>query len=215
MIAPVTTPSNRGRPPAVLASPVLLLLALLSACSYDRGGLDDITGPDADGPGVLPSSLVDAGPDTPLDVPRDTGPPPKPKPTCGLPNLPCCPGNQCEGGGCCLADRCVSRGSSCYRGGDSCYEGSCGGNCGGKGQPCCPERACTATRVTCAGGMGEAGGSCVSCGAPGEPCCAKSHCEGGAVCEEPPGKAAQDPGQCVPCGGPNQPACRPKDAAKP
>ncbi len=65
---------------------------------------------------------------------------------CGQPGQPCCQGQTCGGGGCCLVSNTT--------GGDSCASASTCSTCGQTGQPCCADSACAVgTGSFCSGGM--------------------------------------------------------------
>ena len=123
-----------------------------------------------DGPAV---DAREAPPDSRPPAPMDAVPDATPRPdtlVCGLGNQPCCPGNVCASGGCCIQNRCVAVGEACGPRSDlSCFNGSCGGDCGGLGESCCPLRTCTAPWTACDGEGAAA--MCRSCGFLGEPCC--------------------------------------------
>lgn len=167
--------------------------------SAGTGGVDAVggTGGSADS-----GDLSDAKRDAPLDVTtpglpdapqemwaRDLAIDPKapditPLPVCGGHDEPCCPGNRCANGGCCMSTRCVGFGETCLSP-DSCVNGSCGGRCGGldsqlRPQPCCAGRLCTAGGTICVG-SGE--GTCQPCGVKGIQCCAGSYCDSGLACQ--------------------------------
>lgn len=69
---------------------------------------------------------------------------------CGKRDQACCSDDPaCDGGLGCVAERCVpvgAAGQPCdgetCNGGLSCVRGSCRAECGGRGQPCCPNRQC-------------------------------------------------------------------------
>jgi hypothetical protein len=157
--------------------------------------------------------------DAPLDraalVPGDAPTPGDGGPACGAPGQPCCPGNVCGGGGCCVGCDCVAPGTSCGPLGGACADGSCG-VCGGPGQLCCPDGGCTAPGTRCESGVcqscGTAGNrccwteiciaatticdsytaTCQHCGQTGEPCCREQACDEGGCCY---GGACVAPGQ--------------------
>ena len=127
--------------------------------------------------GGAPDARDAAAPDRPPDAPP---------PTCGLTRLPCCAGNACAFGGCCICGQCVQNGTACTAEA-TCLSGSCGG-CGGLMQPCCaiagvdggpPQRVCTTERTVC---TGTGAGRCQRCGGTGEPCCANDFCAGATAC---------------------------------
>jgi len=122
--------------------------------------------------------------------------------TCGNPGQVCCDGSSCNGGGCCVQNRCVSSGASCPRPlTGMCTSGSCG-TCGGAGQICCPDGVCTASRTIC-GGTGQ--GTCQPCGGDGQACCEKGGDGEGGVCGD--GLGCDENKRCTRCGGENAPCC--------
>jgi hypothetical protein len=110
------------------------------------------------------AGMLDGGTDAPADAPGEA------RPGCGMGGQACCPGNACEGGGCCLKGICVAVGHACSPG-SSCFFGSCGG-AGGLQQPCW-QGSCTESRTICLGGPP---GVCETCGGPGQPCCEDGFC---------------------------------------
>lgn len=100
-------------------------------------------------------------------------------PACGRPGFPCCSGNACGEGGCCVSGVCAAPGAVCGALGGLCANGTCG-TCGGAGLNCCPTGGvglCTATGTNCWNNI------CVLCGSAGQPCCAGNGCLGaGLVC---------------------------------
>jgi hypothetical protein len=110
---------------------------------------------------------------------------------CGGPGEPCCPGQACDGGGCCVDNDCVAPGASCGGTAGLCSAGSCaGGTCGRPGQPCCPGGiGCSAPYAVCVGGS-----VCETCGNSGDRCCSPdNHCNGSLVCT-----ALAGPDLCMP-----------------
>jgi hypothetical protein len=109
-------------------------------------------------------------------------------PNCGAPGQPCCLGNSCQSGGCCVETVCVADTQDCGDGLGACDQGSCG-TCGGAGQQCCAEQqtdGCSSLGKNC-GGCTQAGttckdykldGSCTVCGGDGQPCCGVGECLG-------------------------------------
>jgi hypothetical protein len=96
--------------------------------------------------------------------------------------LPCCPGNRCLDGSCCvhlqtenLGPFCVGVGAVCFDVDSRCAaSGSCGPGCGGAGQPCCQALGvpyCSASGTACMRATAAAAPSCVTCGQAGQPCC--------------------------------------------
>ena len=89
-------------------------------------------------------------------------------PTCGGPGFPCCSGNMCSAGGCCVFGVCAAPAAVCGTLGGACNSGTCG-TCGGAGLNCCSAGGadtCTATGTGCFNGI------CVVCGGAGLSCCA-------------------------------------------
>jgi hypothetical protein len=171
------------------AAASFLALAALGALLSCK---EDIPRPSAD--------PYDAGPGGAADVASVDGPVPAPDlavdsvpaSTCGGRDQACCPGNVCNGGGCCMKGQCVANGTPC-RADATCLEGSCGG-CGAtmpRPQECCPGRACTASRTAC---VGMAGGMCQACGGSGQGCCDDGFCEANLRCDT----SVAPPGTCVP-----------------
>jgi aryl-phospho-beta-D-glucosidase BglC (GH1 family) len=129
------------------------------------GGAAGVIGPGVDGaagaigPGV-DGAVVSTGSDAAADGSVGT-------PLCGGPGLPCCAGNACSDGGCCVLGVCASPGAVCGVLGGVCSGGTCG-TCGGAGMGCCSSGGtgtCTAASTACASGI------CVLCGGAGLPCC--------------------------------------------
>jgi hypothetical protein len=105
---------------------------------------------------------------------------------CGGPGEPCCAGNTCSNGGCCVTERldggdhslCTASGAACPLatpatcGSTPAMPASCGA-CGSVGQPCCagtPDlQVCTAPNTYCT--AQSPGATCAACGAEGQPCC--------------------------------------------
>jgi hypothetical protein len=96
--------------------------------------------------------------------------------------LPCCPGNRCLDGSCCVhlqtanvGPFCIGVGSVCFDTNSRCQaSGSCGPGCGAAGQPCCEALGtpyCSASGTACMRATGAAAPSCVACGQAGQPCC--------------------------------------------
>jgi hypothetical protein len=96
--------------------------------------------------------------------------------------IPCCAGNQCLDGSCCvhvlsgnLGPVCAGIGASCWGVGSSCAaNGSCGPTCGGPNQPCCQGLNlpyCSASGTACMRAPGAAASACLPCGKAGQPCC--------------------------------------------
>ena len=116
-------------------------------------------------------------------------------PACGQPGTPCCDGNGCVGGGCCVSRICMAENSACVTLGDGiCKAGSCGA-CGGPQQPCCGANpatgSCTSAGTTCESG------TCVQCGDLGGACCPGA--DGGTgTCSET--KAICSGNTCLACG---------------
>ncbi|HXU82079.1 MAG TPA: hypothetical protein VN914_11820 [Polyangia bacterium] len=146
-----------------------------------------------------PDDVDDAGLNPPVDVSSLDGPESKldsadsaPTPTCGQGGQACCPGNVCNGGGCCVNNQCVANGTAC-RADATCLGGSCGGCGSGLPMPqeCCAARACTASRTVC---LGPGAGLCQGCGAAGQSCCGDAFCEGNLRCDT----SVAPPGLCVP-----------------
>ena len=120
--------------------------------------------------------------------------------------VPCCGGNTCTDGSCCVSSFnqsvCIGRGSSCLSlpgtaAGMCGDNGSCNG-CGAAGQPCCAGDSCTASGTQCSSTGGS--GTCTACGKSGQPCCKRSGifdpvtCEGSLKCTS----TAGGPAQCTP-----------------
>ena len=102
-------------------------------------------------------------------------------PTCGTPGMPCCDGNGCGGGACCVSGICMSSGATCAGLGDGiCNAGACGG-CGGVGLPCCRTSSgssmCTAPGTSCT--TSGTASACTRCGSLGDLCCAGNTCNEG------------------------------------
>jgi len=137
---------------------------------------------------------------------------------CGGPGQPCCANARCEGGGCCLDNRCIPGGQSCVQTRDGpggtpvvtqyglCKEGRCQG-CGRPGTPCCPfpqgkalgerkQGLCDAG-TTCAQSGYSDPYLCVPCGGPGQRCCDVNRCEGGCCVVNP---SMGGPAVCVAAG---------------
>jgi hypothetical protein len=124
---------------------------------------------------------------------------------CGAAGYPCCAGNSCQGGGCCVSDICMAPGGTCVGlGGGTCNAGACGA-CGGLGLPCCGadggsgSGSCTAPNTRCSAGI------CAPCGEAGSACCAgaggKGQCNGAhAFCDNASNL-------CKVCGTPGNPCC--------
>jgi hypothetical protein len=100
----------------------------------------------------------------------------------GTERRPCCRGNSCLDGGCCIhlvsgniGPSCVSVGSLCWELGSVCTaSGSCRPGCGGPHQPCCRglnTDYCSASGTACLRAAGAANDSCLPCGQAGQPCC--------------------------------------------
>jgi hypothetical protein len=98
--------------------------------------------------------------------------------------LPCCPGNQCLDGSCCIAGVTANLGPACSAPGTVCFElgslcgagGSCRPTCGGANQPCCQGlnlSYCSASGTACMQAPGASTATCVPCGQAGQPCCAQ------------------------------------------
>src|SRR5207245_1664113 len=103
---------------------------------------------------------------------------------CGAAGAPCCAGNVCSDGSCCVAVQnsftpgaCVAQGSNCSSlstAPAACMAGgSCGGTCGAVGQPCCTNsssttRWCGQSGTTCL--LSGASYVCARCGGQGQPC---------------------------------------------
>jgi hypothetical protein len=121
---------------------------------------------------------------------------------CGTPGNPCCPGDICADGGCCIyvgsqAQPETESGSpvaltECYEAGatcptspaSTCAAGSCG-DCGGYYQPCCVldgVSVCTAPDTFCL--SGPSGSRCESCGTASHTCCVgyAPPCNAGLTC---------------------------------
>jgi hypothetical protein len=135
-----------------------------------------------------------------------------PRSACGGPGLPCCPGNLCNDGGCCLNQEiCQANGAPCGRAGEvTCHNGSCqdatGASCGGIMEPCCSGGiGCTAP------GAGCVSGTCHRCGGDGEACCdtfdfaGETRCSPRFLCSQ---RLTENPGTCSACGGAGQSCCR-------
>ena len=141
---------------------------------------------------------------------------------CGATGQQCCPGESCDGGGCCVDEQCVAAGQPCGQGlTGTCTAGSCG-SCGGLGQPCCAvshSEACSSPQGAC-GGCTQSGtmcstsgpdGTCVACGAEGMTCCYDYWCVGAySYCD---GSYLDDAGRALyvcssKCGGPGQLCCQ-------
>jgi hypothetical protein len=144
---------------------------------------------------------------------------------CGKPGEPCCPVERCEGGGCCVQDRCISEGETCSVGGvkPECRKGRCG--CGREGEICCGY-SCVESDTTCGPDS-----RCVKCGGHSQICCPTadpltSFCSGGLTCRRLPQVLCAPPcgpgrtcgadevclGQgeqagCLKCGKPGFPCC--------
>jgi hypothetical protein len=115
--------------------------------------------------------LLDASADAPTP---DSAP--DAEPLCGRDGQRCCPGNSCSNGGCCAENVCLGIGDACPLRAASCFGGSCGGECGGRGEACCGGT-CTTGWTSCQGTP------CRGCGSPGEPCCGQDCLPGsGTVC---------------------------------
>jgi hypothetical protein len=102
--------------------------------------------------------------------------------TTGAQIQPCCAGNQCLDGGCCIHLQSANIGPYCVRVGQVCWDvaskcasdGSCGPTCGAPNQPCCHGPGvdyCSASGTACMRPSGDTGDACVPCGKAGEPCC--------------------------------------------
>jgi cysteine-rich repeat protein len=118
---------------------------------------------------------------------------------CGNPGFPCCDGNQCRGGGCCVSDVCMAEGGTCVGiGGGICNAGTCG-SCGGLGLPCCGANSCTASGTKCVGG------TCVKCGELGTACCTSA--AGGAGACNGAGLVCNSSNLCIACGSPGAACC--------
>jgi hypothetical protein len=95
---------------------------------------------------------------------------------------PCCAGNLCADGGCCVHLQSGNIGPYCVRPGDTCWElgskcaagGSCGPACGGANQPCCHGLGtdyCSAAGTACMATTRDGPASCLPCGKAGQLCC--------------------------------------------
>jgi hypothetical protein len=106
--------------------------------------------------------------------------------TCGTTPIgaraPCCAGNRCGPGRCCVhvvsdgvSAFCVGVGDVCWELGSSCTAGgSCRSGCGAEGQPCCQglnNVYCSQIGTTCTHAMPSPAATCVACGGAGQPCC--------------------------------------------
>jgi hypothetical protein len=135
--------------------------------------------------GMMPDTLgspvdaIDRLDSRPSDRP-DAYVPDGPAP-CGRANQPCCPGNRCDGTGCCNQENiCLQNGSSCSPEAASCVGSSCGSICGGLKERCCVPAGdaglyCTFPLTNCL--RTDASANCESCGNTGEQCCRDSYCE--------------------------------------
>ncbi|HEY8078351.1 MAG TPA: hypothetical protein VIF62_29685 [Labilithrix sp.] len=146
-------------------------------------GDDDLTKQSDVDPGGPPEpAQTDAGPA------QDAAPanPPGPAPTCGVADLPCCPGQACGSGTYCKYQQ---------NGAMQCT------SCGGPGQDCCPGQTCS-DKSYCkyqqSGAM-----QCTSCGAPGQDCCPGQTCGDASYCKYQPSGAMQ----CTSCGASGQDCC--------
>ncbi len=183
-----------------------------------RGDVQQVGDDQADAYGPpLDAQPGDAPGDAPLDV---LGP------GCGLPEQPCCPGDACGAGGCCVDQICVGAGQSCGHSLGACSGGSCG-SCGALGQPCCPEylsndcsavpdagacAGCTQVGTMCSNETG--GGTCIACGAPGQECCTYACLGQYSTCLSFTDDAGKYESSCsLECGGAGQPCCQ-NDACK-
>ncbi len=108
---------------------------------------------------------------------------------CGGNNQPCCDGNACDSGGCCVQDKCVNNNASCGQGLGNCKTGSCG-TCGGLGQACCAGDACTATDTRCLLNI------CAPCGGQDQRCCFDPSDGVNDFCERPYNPVFMDPQTC-------------------
>jgi hypothetical protein len=131
--------------------------------SAGSGGTGGTTVPDANTPETPMDTM-------PIEVP----------PACGGTGQACCPGNECNGGGCCELGTCTPFGNSCRLvTSHSCLSNRCGAECGGLKMRCCPQRNCTERLTACEGG---GVGTCESCGGMGQACCAGNYCTGSIMC---------------------------------
>lgn len=100
----------------------------------------------------------------------------------GVNQNPCCAGNQCLDGSCCIHIQSGNVGPFCVRPGTVCWDvnsrcsatGSCGAGCGGAGQACCQGLGvsyCSATGTACMRIPDDAVPSCIRCGKADQPCC--------------------------------------------
>jgi hypothetical protein len=147
---------------------------------------------------------------------------------CGGADQPCCPGDKCDNGGCCVQGTCVADGAGCVFNSSppvgTCQAGRCVG-CGGGGERCCIDRTrgqnpCNDPFLLCA----ERTFTCVSCGGPDQPCCPANTCRDGGCCVHvysasyplcvAPGQVCRAAlgdictnGSCGACGGPGQGCC--------
>jgi hypothetical protein len=132
---------------------------------------------------------------------------------CGGGGEPCCPGNFCLDGGCCIPPLSGSGTATCKAAGLQCSPGitaTCSANvcgaCGGLGNPCCANSRCTAPNTFC---QAATPSTCVGCGGAGQPCCPNptsgetATCSPGLTCQTGTGSQTG----CVACGGSGQPCC--------
>src|SRR5262245_59822445 len=110
---------------------VAFLSVLVANCTTEPLQLGDGSIGEDDGGSVDAPAGVD-GPGVQGDAPANT----PDAQACGGDGLACCPGNVCNQGGCCVANKCVAAGGSCGTAGGTCTAGSCSG-CGAAGEPCC------------------------------------------------------------------------------
>jgi hypothetical protein len=107
-----------------------LLLVASADCGSDGGG-GSPTGSGGGGGGTLDASLdlspIDAPTDGVIKIDGITV-------SCGGANQPCCTGNRCDGGGCCVVNRCVASTAACGAIPGTCTDGSCVSTdrCGGE-----------------------------------------------------------------------------------
>jgi hypothetical protein len=125
---------------------------------------------------------------------------------CGGSGQPCCDGNNCSNGGCCIqavvGSTCVAAQAMCPGMQGACSAGGCqGGACGKTGEPCCVGDVCTAPLTTCRTMQ------CAACGGAGQPCCPEFGRGGGGGGYCTTGLACDGNDTCAQCGASGQPCC--------